>query len=255
MTKSLLSKNMHNLLNEEFLKLAEDFGEMPRKQIENLLNKNYSNVDDYLSSFKTRDVFTKVFGWSIPCKEAVNLIKSFTHQTLYDVMAGTGYWARILKKANLDVRASDIHKIKSKNYYHTPSRIFSKIIFNKSKIRRKNAIKIAYDISKKRIKGDVFLSWPPYQSCAATNILEYVPLNTKVFYIGEGCGGCTGDLSFHLYLKENFSLLAEENLPNFTGIHDYLSVYEKKYNKKIQEKYKGKSFSWDVEEDEFTNDV
>jgi len=214
---------------QNFFKHVENFGELPRNQIENFIG--VENNYDFLDSFKTRDKFTKLFGWSIPCKEAVDLIKKFAREPLYDLMAGTGYWARILNKAGIDVRASDIHKIISKNHYHKSNK--TNYIKNKrTKIRRKNAIKIAYDIGRKRINGDVFLSGPPYQSCTPTYILEYLPLNTRFFYIGEGYGGCTGDASLYLYLEKNFSLLAEENLPNFFGIHDYLSIHEKISNTK-----------------------
>jgi hypothetical protein len=243
--------------SDRFTKLAENFGEMSRIEICNLLNKRNSNtdLDLYLSLFSVRDKFTKFFGWSIPCKEAVDLVKKFTCGPLYDVMAGTGYWARILKRAGVDVRASDIHKILSKNSYHRLVEKSNEKI-KKIKIRRKNAIKIAYDMSKKRIKGDIFLSWPPYQSCVATEILECLPIDTKVFYIGEGDGGCTGDLSFHMCLNKNFQLLAEQNLPNFMGIHDYLGVYQKKHNREIDKKYRGETFFWESEQDcEITNDV
>jgi len=243
------------LLNEEieeFIKYAEDFGKMNREDIQKLLykrNKDYLN--NFISHHDTREKFTKFFGWSIPCKEAVDLIKRYAREPLYDVMAGTGYWSRILKKEGVDIRPSDIHKISNKNYYHRERSglNYSGMRSEKSKIRRKNAIKVAIDLNNNRIKGDIFLSWPPYKSCTATNILEFLPIGTRVFYIGESEGGCTGDLSFHKYLEENFKLLAIDDLPQFIGIHDYISVYEKTDNKTIDNKYKGKSFDWDLEEE------
>jgi hypothetical protein len=64
-------------------------------------------------------------------------------------------------------------------------------------------------------------------------------IGSRVFYIGEGMGGCTADASFHKYLCVNFGHLHTEDLPQFPGIHDYLSVYEKKQNQPIDPKYRG----------------
>jgi hypothetical protein len=119
----------------------------------------------------------------------------------------------------------------------------------KTKIRRKNALRIGYDLSRKRILGDLFLCWPPYQCPTATDILDLVPIGTKVFYVGEEESGCTGDLSFHKTLEKNFRFIVNEDLPNFDGIHDDLTVYEKVREGSVDRKYRGKAFSWDIDDE------
>jgi hypothetical protein len=45
----------------------------------------------------------------------------------------------------------------------------------------------------------------------------------------------------------NFEHLHSEDLPQFPGIHDYLSIYEKKKNLPIDPKYRGENW---VDEDD-----
>ena len=231
--------------SEELFKNAYSLGEMPREEVEKFLsNRGFD--------FSTRRAFTTYFGWSVPCKEAVEAIKKYARQPLYDVLAGTGYWTKILKKAGINVIASDIHKITSKNYYHRSREdlpdISNLIKPEKEKILRRNALRVAYDLKRERLKGDVLISWAPYEKPFATDILEMLPIGSRVFYIGEGMGGCTADASFHKYLCVNFEHLHTEYLPQFPGIHDYLSVYEKKQNLPIDPKHRGEN--WIYEDDD-----
>lgn len=235
--------------SNEIFQLAYSLGEMPRKEIEKLMQtKNFDK------EWLNRRTFATYFGWSIPCKEAVDAIKNYTRGTLYDVLAGTGYWAKILKKAGVKVVASDIHKITSKNNYHKTRKdhpvlnIYSTAKPEKENIIRRNALKVGYDIKRKRLQGDIFLSWPPYEESFVTDLLEMLTVGTRVFYIGEGMGGCTGDASFHKYLCDNFKVLHYEDLPQWRGMHDYLTILEKEKNGIIDNKHRGKY--WADEDDE-----
>lgn len=235
----------------DIIKDADKLGEIPAKVIQDALDQLNRN-DRSFNSWYYRRNFNRLFGWSIPCKEAVEAIKQYVRDPLFDVMAGTGYWARILRKAGVDVRASDIHKVFSKNHYHKkmeddPREIEDNRTSPKTHIRRANALKVGFDMNKKRISGDVFLSWPPYECPVASNLLDLLPIGTRVFYIGEGEGGCTGDLAFHKNLDKNFNLLKYIELPQFFGIHDSLYIYEKIKDGREHTKYHGKTFSWSEE--------
>lgn len=233
-------------VHDNFFRLAYSFGEMPREQIENLLNEKNPGY----WSYGDRRAFTMNFGWSIPCKEAVDVIKQYVREPLYDVMAGSGYWAKILRKAGVNVIASDIHKVLNKNNYHqkkddTGARDISHLIKpEKEKIIRRNALQVGHHIKTGRLKGDVLISWPPYQSSFSTDLLELLPLRSRVFYIGEDMTGCTGDASFHHFLCTNFKTLHTEDLPQWQGIHDYLSVHEKMGNTPVDPRSRGRDY-WD----------
>ena len=232
----------------DIIKDADNLGAIPAKIIQDSLDKISKN-DRSFNSWHYRRNFNRLFGWSVPCKEAIEAIKQHAREPLYDLMAGTGYWARILKKAGMDVRPSDMHKILSKNNYHKkieddPKEIKDSRTSPKTHIRRINALKVGFDMNKKRIFGDVFLSWPPYECPVASNLLDLLPIGTRVFYIGEGEGGCTGDLAFHKNLDNNFNLLKHVELPQFFGIHDSLYIYEKIKDERQHTKYHGKTFDW-----------
>lgn len=242
--------------SDELFRSVYSLGETPRDEIEKLINQKRNQID--IGDFYDRDVFTRYFGWSIPCKEAVDSIKKYAHEPLYDVMAGTGYWAKVLRKAGMNVIASDIHRLTEKNPYHRKREELSPgqrdvtqfVKPEKERVLRRNALKVGYDLGRGRLRGDVLISWPPYQRPFATDLLEMLPIGARVFYIGEGGGGCTGDASFHHYLCVNFKELHQEYLPNWPGIHDRLWIYEKEKNNPIDPKYRGKVFSWDTEDEE-----
>jgi len=235
--------------SDDLFRLAYSLGEIPREEVENLLRGG-----DYTKDYTDRRTFTKNFAWAVPCKEAIDAIKKYAREPIYDVLAGTGYWTKILKKAGLNVVASDIHKITNKNHYHqnksdTGGKNIQHLVKKeKEKIIRRNALKVGYDFKTERLNGDIFLSWVPYQASFATDILEMLPIGTRVFEIGEGMGGCTGDASFHKYLCDNFDALHYEDLPNFRGIHDSLTVWEKIKNSPINQNIRGKN--WYSEEEE-----
>lgn len=238
---------------DELFSLAYSLGEIPREQIERYLERN---IDLHTYDYYERSVFTRNFGWSIPCKEAVDAIKQYAREPLYDVMAGTGYWAKILRKAGINVIASDIHRLTSKNPYHhevedAKGRDVTQFVkIEKERLLRRNALKVAHHLGQGRLTGDVLLSWPPYKKAFATDLLTMLPIGTRVFYIGEGGGGCTGDASFHHCLGLNFKALHKEDLPNWQGIHDSLMIYEKQKNDPIDPRYRGKTFTWDIEDEE-----
>lgn len=239
--------------SDELFRLVYSLGEMPRKEIEKFLSKR-----KIIGDFYDRDVFTRYFGWSIPCKEAVDVIKRYAREPLYDVMAGTGYWAKVLRKAGVNVIASDLHRLTSKNPYHRSHEepgpgqrdVTQFVKPEKEKILRRNALKVGYHLGQGRLKGDVLINWPPYEDPVATDLLTMLPIGSRVFYIGEGGGGCTGDLSFHRYLCANFKELHHEYLPNWEGIHDVLWAYEKEKNDPIDPRTRGRTFSWNLEDEE-----
>jgi hypothetical protein len=71
------------------------------------------------------------------------------------------------------------------------------------------------------------LSWPPYDEPMASDCLTYYQ-GRHVIYIGEGSGGCTGDERFHDTLYDEFEEIEDVRLPQWNGIHDYLSVWRRK---------------------------
>lgn len=192
---------------------AYSLGRMSRDEVQSLVG------DDFMESHARREEFTKRFAWSLPCLEAVETIRKYARPPLHDALAGTGYWSLLLNDEDIRTIPADIHLPARNRYHRKPPR--------HTRIKRRNLLRLAHDMMTGRLKGDILLSWPPYLSGAPNRLLRLVPRGTRIFYIGEGMGGCTADDPFHETLEDEFTPLHREPLPNWPGIHDSLEVWEK----------------------------
>jgi hypothetical protein len=230
----LISEDIRDLLH-----LGTKLGKMPIKEIKEIMDglpdvkkiKWEDRHNSFTLNWETRDQFAHKFSWSIPCKEAIDAIKQFARPPLRDLMAGTGFWAKILNESGLKTIPYDLHISKKYNDYKHSA--------NHMTIKRSNALKTAYNMQRRELSGDVMISWPPYECPIATDVLTLLPIGTRIVYIGESSGGCTGDLSFHSFLHTNCQELISVNLPHFSGIHDYLWIYEKTKNAPIDTAKRG----------------
>lgn len=51
--------------------------------------------------------------------------------------------------------------------------------------------------------------------------------------IRESSGGCTADDDFHRILEESFCAVQEIAIPQFWGVHDFLSIWKRKPHRRI----------------------
>ena len=79
----------------------------------------------------------------------------------------------------------------------------------------------------------LMILWPSFNDDFAVNALRNFTGN-KLVFIGEGQGGCTADYAFYDELSENWENCNHICLPNWEGIHDYCSFYQR--NKSDEEK-------------------
>jgi hypothetical protein len=174
--------------------------------------------------------FVKDYCYSLPCAEAIEAFRKFARPPLMDVMAGSGWWAKILNEVGIETEAID--KCLEDNMY------IKKKHFD---IKYGDAIEFIGGLTSPR---DIILSWPPYEGADAYYALCKLPIGSRVFYMGEGVGGCTGELCMFRCFEKNFKSLCEVMLPQFFGMHDYLEVFEKVNNCPVDEKDIGKGFVW-----------
>src|SRR5262249_778993 len=73
----------------------------------------------------------------------------------------------------------------------------------------------------------LMLCWPPYEDHMAALALERYR-GTRVIYIGEGAGGCTGNDAFHAALAEQWDLVTSHEIPQWQGLHDEVDVYARR---------------------------
>jgi hypothetical protein len=170
--------------------------------------------DDYLD----RHAYVRRYAWSVPDPWAVRFVACYARGALIDPMAGTGYWAYVLRQLGVDVACYDssppIPWGGNNNWHHdTPTWVPVNQGF----------AEVAIDRHPDRV---LFLSWPPYSESSAYRTLREFA-GDRFIYIGEGPGGCTGDDEFHELLDAEWHQIDARPLIQWWGLHDAITVYER----------------------------
>lgn len=169
------------------------------------------------------------FSWAIPNEAAITAIANCG--PVVEMGAGTGYWAWMLQQVGCDVVAYDAHPPKGlvptpagKSKYDTD---LGEYKWHRGEIPW-FPVKRGYPSSLSRHSDRVLLLvWPPYASPMAADCLRHYSGST-VCFVGEDFGGCTGDDVFFEALERDFDVTEEHVLPQWWGIHDQLSIYQRK---------------------------
>jgi len=210
--------------------MPNEFDIKPRNAMESimlaLLNKpaKPSPYDFYsshrsasvLSDYERRSEFTHTYSWSIPTEKALATIARYA--PIVEIGAGTGLWAAMLQARGVDILAYDAHPPRlgsEENAWHRNVKMFTHIDVG------------GPEKAEMYPNRSLMLSWPPYDEPMASDCLTYYQ-GRHVIYIGEGSGGCTGDERFHDTLYDEFEEIEDVRLPQWNGIHDYLSVWRRK---------------------------
>jgi hypothetical protein len=220
--------------------------------------ESWFNRDGGLSEHTARDYAIQRWGFAVPTDQA--LVSIAAHSPIIEIGAGHGYWAYLLKERfGADVRAFDPHPVETgKNGYFNEKRIASTYKSNESLARLsekesylrhqykqldlppfepKSYVEVAQDESTSLVKhypeAALFLCWPPYADSMANDVLQQYTGN-RLFYIGEGEGGCTADDDFHGRLQYEWTCIERIRIPQWWGIHDELYHYVRGRNPKLE---------------------
>lgn len=169
------------------------------------------DFDEYKRKRRVRDWFIDRYGFAVPCREAIDAIAA--HGPVLEVGAGSGMWSRILSH-HVDVVATDIAV--GQNAYRQAVGVWHPV-----------SQAAAVEAVAAHQRRTVLMVWPSYNEGWAADVAESMAVGTVLAYVGEGAGGCTGDERFHDMLAQRFTEIADVYLPQFDGIHDYLSVLRK----------------------------
>lgn len=163
------------------------------------------------------------FGFAILTQAVID--KLLPYGPFVEVGSGTGYWAYELNRAGGEGTciASDPHPYKGLRT--APQGTWGNVL----ELDGKSAVR-------KYGKDRALLTvWPSYSEGWAAEVLqEYAAVGgQKVAYVGEGSGGCTADDRFHELLDEFWEELENITIPQWWGIHDYLTIYQKNPGKDV----------------------
>ena len=173
------------------------------------------NCGEHDGSMTARGILTKKYSWAIPNMEALRCIAEYS--PILEVGAGTGYWASLLSKMNVTIRAVDNRpplRLRPNLYGHKEQHF---------KVVRGNYGEV-YDWP----KSTLFLCWPPGCSSAVSSECLYAYHGKILLYVGEYANGCTGDNVFHDTLAKDWVRIHQQAIPRWFGMCDSLFVYRRK---------------------------
>lgn len=162
-----------------------------------------------------RNSYVGKYSWTIPDPDALRFVVKFTKGGMVDPMAGTGYWAYLLKQWDVDVVCYDISPGED-NTWHQDADLWVPV----EKMDGAEA-------TAKHPDRTLMLAWPPYSQDVGARILAAYH-GERVIYMGESNGGCTGDSGLHEALDEDWTEIAACRPVQWYGLHDDISVYERR---------------------------
>lgn len=162
-----------------------------------------------------RHELTSRYAWTISSPATVAFIAEHSGARVVDPMAGTGYWAGLLRQTGVDVAAYDLNPPgTTDNSFHREGATFVDVYQG-----------AAADTVTLHPDATLLLSWPPY-GFDATPILRAFA-GDRIIYIGEGYGGCCGDDDLFELLGKEWAETAEHDPIQWWGIHDTVTVYDR----------------------------
>jgi hypothetical protein len=221
----LFRSSVEKNLMDDYYRLTKEHEQMTKDVIADLSNGKEDvlwrtidyikeiNTDNFaynMMNFMWRSKWTDSIGWSLPSKEAICSIKEICGDSvLLSIGSGLGLWEFLMSNAKINVIATDI-KI--------PIRTF----FTKEKYEEHEA-KTAIVLHPEA--NVLFVNWPYTFAEEALHLFK----GKFVVNIGEGVGGCTGNIREILDNEDGeWSVYNVVRIPRWYGVYDNLKIYERK---------------------------
>lgn len=155
--------------------------------------------------FDNRDSLVDRYAWAIPNTPAIEAIADYG--PILEVGAGTGYWAMLLRQAEVDVIATD------------PAAPVAPEWSPVEPLTGQDAVAEYPDRT-------LLLVWPSEDQTWPVETLSAYEGDTCL-YVGEGPGGSTADKHFHHHLNDHWECERRVALPQYRGINDRLEVWHR----------------------------
>lgn len=183
----------------------------------------YAIAERFYERHKARMQGIVRYAWAIPDDHALRTIAA--HGPLVEMFAGSGYWASLLRRRGVDVVAYDL----APGQYLGTNLTATNIHFP---VRQGGPEELAGHSDR-----TLLMVWPPLyggtehdedgEQEADIACLDHWHGSTLV-YVGESANGCTGSRAFHERLEAEFETVETVSIPQWPGLHDYLTVYRRK---------------------------
>jgi len=171
------------------------------------------NIRQWLAEVPQRHDMVARYSWTITDPDTVALVAEHSGGRLVDPMAGTGYWGWVLAQHGVDVTSSDAEP--GTNHWHKDHPCYGPVVAMPG-----------VDAVVPHADRTLFLAWPPYNTPDGADILAAYR-GSRVIYVGEGDGGCTGDDRLHELLAKEWREVTYRVPVQWFGIHDVVTVYDR----------------------------
>lgn len=156
------------------------------------------------------------YAWTVTDPDTVEFVAAHAGSNIVDPLAGSGYWAHVLRQHGASVAAYDLNPPSAGgNHWHKAG-----IEHVPVKQGDGPAVASAYP------HRSLLLAWPPYDQPTGADILSAFA-GQRVIYIGEGDGGCCGDDAMFTAFRTGWREVAERVPVQWDGIHDFVTVYDR----------------------------
>lgn len=162
-------------------------------------------------TYEARRELVKRYAWAIPTARVIRQLARFS--PIVEVGAGTGYWAWMLKQAGAHVLPYDLP---TPEPCQVSSQRWTELL-----------VGTGQEVADRHSDCTLFICWPTYDDPWSGEALATYR-GSRVVYVGEGSGGCTGDKVFHEMLDTQWEERIRLDIPQWEGIHDAVWVYRRK---------------------------
>lgn len=189
------------------------------------------NIRDSIDSFRYREWMVRQYAWAVPSPEAIDVLSEYG--PLVEIGAGTGYWASLLRSRGVTIDAYDKYPPDGYVWSEDDEIIvrnggsIGKSWYHRDYPQHTEVRQGTPDMLKQYApEWNLFLCWPPMSDMAMYSLGYH--RGKYICYIGESSGGCTANRMFFRLLDRFYEVEREVDIPQWDGIHDYLTVYRHK---------------------------
>jgi hypothetical protein len=154
------------------------------------------------------------YSFAVPTKEALEAIAFFS--PIVEPFAGTGYWAHLLRRAGVNVRATDLHVPDGTEHHNDCPRALPHTI-----VEQLDATSSVFKYNNRAL----FMCFPPAHGEAYAAAQEFE--GRHVAYVGDEDWLLTGGLELRSLLTADFTKVRVIKLPSWRGENTTLSIWSR----------------------------
>jgi hypothetical protein len=167
------------------------------------------------SAFERRVRCVRRYAFGVPNRAALEAIARYA--PIVELGAGTGYWAYLLRNRGVDILAYDLAPPGlAQNAYKFEPRTWTEV--------RLGGVDV---LAEQHADRALLLCWPGYRDTFADEALAAYRGHVLI-YVGEGPGGHTANDAFFGQLQRDWTPVAQIAIPQWSGAHDSLSIYDRR---------------------------